>query len=301
MSWREDPLLIACADDTLVGVLARPDLQKHPASQVAVVIVVGGPQYRAGSHRQFVQLARVLADSGFATLRFDVRGMGDASGAKRTFDQLDDDIAAAIGTVQTTLPDVRRVVLWGLCDGASAALLYWHRTRDPRVAGLCLLNPWVRSATSLARAHVKHYYGRRLMQRDFWLKALKGKVRSSALVDLMANLRTAIRARSERRMKRGGAPAIPFQHIMASGWHAFEGPILLVLSELDYTAKEFLEHVAIESPWKGSLGRENLSRVDMQGADHTFSSVPIRRSLESTTVQWLRNQVERRIAIGSAI
>lgn len=301
MSWQEEPLLFSCADDTLVGVLARPDLQNCPASQVAVVIVVGGPQYRAGSHRQFVQLARAVADSGFATLRFDVRGMGDSSGVKRTFDELDDDVAAAINAVQARLPEVRRVVLWGLCDGASAALLYWHRTRDPRVAGLCLLNPWVRSATSLARAHVKHYYGRRLMQRDFWLKALKGKVTSSALVDFMANLLTVLRIRHQRGMERPGSPAMPFQYSMASGWLAFGGPILLVLSELDYTAKEFLEHVAIEPPWKGSLVRDNLSRVDLQGADHTFSSEPIRRSLEYTTVQWLRNQVESRFAIGSAI
>ena len=34
-------------------------------------------------------------------------------------------------------------------------------TRDPRVAGLALLNPWVRSDAGLARARVKHYYRQR--------------------------------------------------------------------------------------------------------------------------------------------
>ena len=43
----------------------------------AVLVVVGGPQVRAGSHRHFVQLARHLATHGHAVMRFDVRGMGD--------------------------------------------------------------------------------------------------------------------------------------------------------------------------------------------------------------------------------
>jgi alpha/beta superfamily hydrolase len=48
-----------------------------------VLVIVGGPQYRAGSHRQFTLLARSLAEQGFAVLRFDYRGMGDSTGAMR--------------------------------------------------------------------------------------------------------------------------------------------------------------------------------------------------------------------------
>lgn len=58
----EHALLLPCGQDTLVGVLSLPDAP----SNTAVVIVVGGPQYRVGSHRQFVLLARALyADLGF--------------------------------------------------------------------------------------------------------------------------------------------------------------------------------------------------------------------------------------------
>ena len=39
-----------------------------------MVIVVGGPQYRAGSHRQFTLLARHIAAAGYPVLRFDARG-----------------------------------------------------------------------------------------------------------------------------------------------------------------------------------------------------------------------------------
>ncbi|MEO6566032.1 MAG: alpha/beta fold hydrolase, partial [Casimicrobiaceae bacterium] len=81
------------------------------------MIVVGGPQYRVGSHRQFALLARALARVGIPALRFDYRGMGDSEGDRRSFDEIDADIAAAIDTLCREA-HLARVVLWGLCDGA---------------------------------------------------------------------------------------------------------------------------------------------------------------------------------------
>ena len=73
---------IPCAGEELVGVLTLPEEPVH----IGVVVIVGGPQYRVGSHRQFVLLARHLAEQGIPTLRFDCRGMGDSSGDQRSFD-----------------------------------------------------------------------------------------------------------------------------------------------------------------------------------------------------------------------
>ena len=98
-------------------------------------------------------MARALAAAGYPVLRFDVRGMGDSSGPLHDFLDQTPDVAAAIEALCREA-GVQRVMLWGLCDGASAALLYLHERPDPRVAGLCLLNPWVRSAQSLARTQV---------------------------------------------------------------------------------------------------------------------------------------------------
>ena len=119
MNYTEEPALFACEGDTLLGVLARPEL---PA-QTGVVVIVGGPQYRAGSHRQFVLLSRALGAAGYPVLRFDYRGMGDSTGAQRDFEAVSADIAAAIGALQQRVPAVRQVALWGLCDGASIAKL----------------------------------------------------------------------------------------------------------------------------------------------------------------------------------
>lgn len=68
--------VFACVRDTLLGILARP------ATPADTAVVVGGPQYRASSHQQFLLLSRALAASGIAVLRFDNHGMGHSSVAQ---------------------------------------------------------------------------------------------------------------------------------------------------------------------------------------------------------------------------
>ncbi|WP_043816832.1 hydrolase 1, exosortase A system-associated, partial [Rubrivivax gelatinosus] len=223
-----------------------------------------------------------LADAGHPVLRFDVRGMGDSSGALRGFEQITPDIAAAVD-VLAARAGVRRVVLWGLCDGASAALLYLAERRDPRIHGLCLLNPWVRSEAGQARTQVKHYYTRRLMQREFWLKIVTGRVAFGAIGELWQNLRKAQRRPDAATAGSGG----PFQDRMAAGWKNFAGRTLLVLSGDDYTAKEFLELVAADARWAALMRSDRVTRHDLPEADHTFSTSATKRQLAAGTVAWM--------------
>lgn len=277
MNSRDDALAFDCAGERLFGILSRPEA----ARDIGVVIVVGGPQTRVGSHRQFVLLARSLAAAGFPVLRFDVRGMGDSTGAQRSFDSLTPDIRAAVDTFRSHCPELRRIVLWGLCDAAAAALLYRDETADPRIAGLCLLNPWVRSAASLAKTQVKHYYGQRLMQKAFWVKLFSGKL------NVLAALGELLRKLGQASGKSNAGPQLSFQQRMARGLRHFDGRTLLILSGDDYTAKEFLEHVAGDAAWRGLLDRPGLTRVDIAAADHTFSSHEWRKTVENACLAWL--------------
>ncbi len=269
----ERPLVFACEGERLLGIL-------HAAEgSVGVIVVVGGPQYRAGSHRHFVEVARALAAAGSPVLRFDMRGMGDSSGPLHEFERVTADIGAAIAALQAHQPQVRRVALWGLCDGASAALLYLHEQRDARVAGLCLLNPWVRSAQSLARTHVKHYYRQRLMEKEFWLKLLRGGVARKALTGLWANLRQAGAAVE--------ANSASFQTRMAHAWRGFSGPTHLVLSGKDHTAREFVDYASTDAAWSGALKRANVQTLDLPDADHTLSTADARLALNAACLRWL--------------
>ena len=237
------------------------------------------------SHRQFVLLSRSLAAAGYAILRFDYRGMGDSMGLQRDFEAVDADISAAIDALQSRIPSVKQVALWGLCDGASAALLYCHETHDPRVSGLCLVNPWVRSEVSLARTQVKHYYTQRLMQKEFWFKLLSGKVAFEALSGFAQKIRLSASGSNPSATEKQ-----PFQQRMATAWHSFSGQMLLLLSGDDYTAKEFLEHTSTNAAWKHYLVRPKLLRHDIPGVDHTFSSAASRKVAEDLTLHWLAQQ-----------
>jgi exosortase A-associated hydrolase 1 len=277
---KESVLRIDCEGERLVGILAEPEA--GPMADVGVLIIVGGPQYRAGSHRQFTLLARHLAAHGYAALRFDYRGMGDSAGAARDFLDVDTDIKAAIDALFAAQPALRRVALWGLCDAASAALLYLESSRDTRVTGVALLNPWVRSAATLAQTHVKHYYWRRLREPEFWRKLLKGGVGAAALRGLVGNLRLA------RGTGESGGGSRSFQDRMAAGLRGFDGRALLILSGDDYTAREFGVHAASSAAWAGLLELPMLQTHELPTADHTFSAIADQDAQSRIFLTWLR-------------
>ena len=166
-----EAVIFPCDGEELVGVLHRP--RAGTAATCGVLIVVGGPQYRIGSHRQFVYLARALADQGIPVFRFDYRGMGDSSGRLSGYTDIQTDMACAIDAFQQKVAGLTKVVMWGLCDAATASVFY--ASGDERVKGLVLVNPWVYSPQGAAKAYLKHYYLDRLLSKGFWRKVLKGQ------------------------------------------------------------------------------------------------------------------------------
>jgi len=158
---------------SLLGVLARPAAPAQ-CRPVAVVIVVGGPQTRVGSHRQFVQLARRLAAAGYPCLRFDYTGMGDSPGPKPDFEAAGADVSGACDTLRAAAPGCRSIALWGLCDGATAAA--FQAAQDERIAAVIAANPWARSDGTRSATMVRQHYGSRLRSPAFWKKLLRGRV-----------------------------------------------------------------------------------------------------------------------------
>jgi exosortase A-associated hydrolase 1 len=279
MNYTEQALVFQVAGERLLGIVAKPDFPVD----CGVLIVVGGPQYRVGSHRQFVLLSRRLAAEGYPAMRFDYRGMGDSGGTMRDFDDVGEDIGAAVDAFQLACPMVKRVVLWGLCDAASAALLYVRASRDLRIAGLVLLNPWVRSAASLAQTHIRHYYGQRLLQRVFWIKLLSGKMQ--VMKSLQGFLNSLLQARGKSIQEENLSRS--FQDRMAEGLKQFPGDVLLILSGQDYTAREFVGYIDSNTAWKGLTEDAKVSQIEVEDADHTFSSRVLRLSVEEITKAWI--------------
>ncbi|WP_343074217.1 hydrolase 1, exosortase A system-associated [Chitinivorax tropicus] len=281
----EQALTLSCQGESLPALLAASD----QAGEVGVLIVVGGPQYRAGSHRQFTLLGRALAESGIPSLRFDYRGMGDATGPLHMFEQVTDDLRTAVDALFERQPGLRKVVIWGLCDAAAAALFYaW---RDRRVSGLVLLNPWVRTEAGLAQAMVKHYYRQRLLSKDFWLKLFKGGV------NVGGSIRELLQKISAARQVTAAAPtthqpdidaSLPLPARMAEGLARFKGRVLFILSGDDLTAAEFREAVNASPHWQSLLRAANVQTKAFDEANHTFSRRAWRETVEQWTIDWIR-------------
>jgi len=264
----------------------RPAILHRPESvrECGVLVVVGGPQYRVGSHRQFVLLARALAEQGIPVMRFDYRGMGDAAGDLADFTDIEDDIRAAVDVFRNRVEGMEQVVLWGLCDAASALLFYaW---RDPRVAGLVLLNPWVRTEEGQARTYIRRYYLARLASRDFWRKLGSGRL------DLLESLRSlahnALLGR-RRRDESGGPEPRSLPQRMASGLEQFDGPVLFILSGRDLTAGEFQDTVSASPRWRELMDRPRIRVEELPEADHTFSRRQWRDDVARRTLAWLES------------
>ena len=298
-----------CQGETLVGILTVP-LQ---APRRAVLIAVGGAQYRTGSHRQFTLMARALGQSGLAVMRFDFRGMGDSSGEGRLLAESGVDIAAALNHLQQRIASVKECVVLGLCDGASAAVL--SANGDPRIRALILINPWTGDADAAAATRLQHYYLHRLTQAEFWRKLLAGRwpIRS-AVTGLLGDLRQAIVfRRGGKRSASGLAPAsnvnsnsildpgvstttavtasalvdtLPLRDQMCREMARFTGPILLLLSSRDLTALQFKAVLGSSAPWRALARRKNLTMLQLAGANHTFSTDLWRSEVLDMIVRW---------------
>lgn len=281
VNFQDQIVSFDCADQPLFGVLSRP---ARARSNIGVLIVVGGPQYRVGSHRQFVLLARHLAQSGYCVLRFDYRGMGDSAGEPQPFDAIDPDIGAATNALMAACPELKSVCLWGLCDAASAAMMY--APSDSRITGLALLNPWIRSEATMARTYLRHYYTERMLSREFWRKLFSDAF--SPLESARSLLGTFARAvKPPRAASSSGARGAPFQARMLQGLERYRGPVLLMLSGRDLTAQEFVDTTRGDARWCRVLQSDRIRRWELPEADHTFSTKAWRAAVERETSDWL--------------
>ena len=272
-------------EQRLHGVLNVPEQE----TDTAVIIVVGGPQFRVGSHRQFVLLARFLANNNICALRFDYSGMGYSEGVPKNFYQVDGDIKSAVDFMQQR--NFKNIFVWGLCDAAAAISFYAHS--DSRINGAILLNPWVRSEASHSKVLLSSYYKDRWFNLEVWKDLLKSPRKIIAAAGSILNVifkvlsakkkqinDTSVRMISESERLDDLASAI------FKGLTWFPNKICLILSANDLTAKEF-EEALEEHQWLETAG-EKVEMQSVADANHTFSTAAWRNTVETLTLDFIR-------------
>jgi len=282
--YQEQGIVFDCAGNRLLGIVAAPERE----TDTGVIILVGGPQYRVGSHRQFTLLARRLAAAGIPSLRFDYTGMGDSEGDAREFNDTEQDLSAAIAAFRDTVPSLSKVVIWALCDAASASMMFAHQ--HDVVRGMVLLNPWVQGLEYSPEVKFAHYYRPLISGRDSWRRLISGEIDVwPALKEFMGTSVGTLAGRL------GATFTATSRHShldpMREGLTKFRHSILVILSEDDLTAHEFSALVATDSAWGQIMSDPCINVTTVDEADHTFSRKVWQDQVEELTIEYVKSLV----------
>ena len=271
MKSTERLVVFECAENRLVGVLHLP------ANPLPVGILLIG---RWGSDRLSVHLGRAGLGSGVAVFRFDLRGRGDCEGPLVGVEETGEDLRAALDAFLAAAPAIRHVVIFGLSEGAAAALLYARV--DKRVAGLILVNPWIRMDQAVAKEHVRRNLSR-VLQAGFWHRirnsedGYRGAARSFV---------TLTRNWIDASQKRPPATEQSLKDKLMDALGIFQGPLQIVLSGEDPATAIFQ-----------AAARDKMRELDREGrltvmtepeANHVFSRSDWRAKLIGWSLDWTK-------------
>lgn len=284
---REEPVVFDCQGEQLIGVVHHGEA----GAEVGMLcIVAGGPQYRGGCGRQLVELARRAAAEGFPVMRFDHRGLGDGGGEFLGFEYMEDDLCAAVEQFILRVPSLERVVLWGGCDAASAALI--NAGVHPAIDSIVAANPWVSTSETAAKVRQKHYL-QRLGEWSFWKKVIT--LQYNPLDYLKSSQRKSVATSdgSGSTRKEGASLARPvrqdYVQRMLNGFTAFDGDVLFLMSGRSLISREFDELVHSSERWRSAFDRKSIQRQVIEDADQTFSSRQAKSAMIVAGMDWLKS------------
>jgi exosortase A-associated hydrolase 1 len=295
MNAREVPVTFDCAGDELVGMVHVPEQVR---ARGLLFIVAGGPQYRGGVGRQQVSMARQLAAQGVPVMRFDFRGVGDSAGEFRDFEDVEDDLRAAVAVFRREVPDMPGIVLWGGCNAASAIMI--NSWKFPEVTGMALSNPWVHDPDGQAIAVVRQHYSKRIRERDFWMKLLKlqynplpavGVVLRGLGQKLAGSVSSGADTPAKATSDLPDDPTMAFRPRMRLGMERFGGDVLLLMSGKSVVGQEFDDLLGSNPKWQAAMQVPGgMTRHDMPDADQMQSSMASQRELVRVASAWLLGQ-----------
>lgn len=276
---RETAFSFVCAGEQLLGFI-------HPGTEPSniglLVIVPGGPQYRGGVGRQLVRLGRRLAEEGLSVMRFDHRGLGDSSGEFLGFRAIREDIASAIAEFKTRMPGLKRIILWGGCDAASAALIHAHHF--PEVVAVIAGNPFV-GASDVTVKEASGHFARRLLDASFWIKLVKFRYNP---IDygkaLWRKIVSATRTHADNEIRHKKAS---LAEELLHGLRAFDGEILFLMGDRFVASNAFDELVASTPEWRAVFRKPHFQRIQIAGGDQVFSTQSAQDQMFTLASDWL--------------
>lgn len=283
--------LVFGSSHRLFGVLVKPRADRVRSDRPAVIMTNAGTVHRIGPHRLYVDLARELAELGFYVLRMDLSGIGDSAVGTSPENLCYpatglDDCQEAMNVLASRL-GVERFTIAGLCSGGDIA--FQLGLKDPRVAGVIMMNPRTFCVHDLGLVEAykgARYYQNSFFKKDKWLKLLSGKVDIRRVARMIAPrikgmaVSSVRRALDRVRPKPNGdaehADVPECLRLMATrGVDTF---LLVAVQDpgVDYVDVHFGKRM------QALAAVANYRREDLQGTDHTFTSVWAQQHVRTT-------------------
>ncbi len=184
---------------------------------------------------------------------------------------------------------VQRFILAGLCSGADIA--FQLGVRDRRVAGVVMMNPRTFCVHDLAM--VEAYKGARYYQDSFfkkekWVKLLSGKVDVVRVARMMAPkvkgaaLRIGQRVLDRVRPRSGGDDAADHADVPAClRLMAERGVDTFLVTTVHDPGVDYVD-VHFGKTMQELAALPNYRREDLEGTDHTFTSVWSQQHVRTT-------------------
>lgn len=290
----------------LVGMLHLPDVPA--AGRPCILLLSPGVKMRVAPHRMYNKMADTFAREGFAVLRFDFAGLGDAEGeiehAQLSHVYNNIQLGRFVGDTRAALDWLQaehgfgRFIAGGLCGGAITGLL--TAEHDRRIVGLLALGipvvldagdgKWSEHLTRGQLDHLRQGYLRKLRDPASWLRLLSFKSDYRVIWK-------SVRRLFERKPPRSAVPPVngqPADNTNPKFAPAFFAmvesgrPMLHIFSGSDRLAAEFKEK--FEERHSGRLA-EYQDQVDIHvidKANHILAHPDWFNEMLAVSCDWLR-------------
>jgi alpha/beta superfamily hydrolase len=280
----------------LFGILTQPAIANE---RPVVIMFNAGCQHHAGPNRLYVSLARALAQAGFASLRFDLEGIGDSilRGDGRENHAYPTNAGADALAAITYLADhhgFNRFAAIGLCSGAHTAFHVGLDVENYAIADLILINPltfhWVEgmSLETTRQNFEVVRYKKSVWEGRSWLKLLKGEVNMFNLFRVATTyMMSTIKSHYNSVRELLSLYSTPLSQELKKLFR-LNRSITLLIAEGD-PGYDILLAGARRTTMKG-IKTGHVGITIIPDADHTFSPFKSRELLISKVVSQLRSK-----------
>jgi hypothetical protein len=267
------------ANGALTGILTEPDAERAVADAPAVLMWNIGIHHRVGPYRVQVDIARELARRGYASLRFDVAGMGDSEMGhdSRTDEERSlDNIREAMNLLERRRGTPRFLPI-GFCSSVDSA--HAISLIDNRVVGACFIEGYANRTAGFWML-----YPLRMFDTIRWKRRILRKIPA-----LLAKIgRRGEAAAADERAALGSVFArnYPSAAKFASDVRAMAARGVRLLFVYVGGDTDFNHRGQFEEMMGNGLPGEHVDVTYYGGADHTFYRADDRRRAVLRVAEW---------------